>query len=133
MNLTPAMRDAILNHSDGTVSGRVQTLTALRKRGLIDDQDNMTPDGYAAIGGTVPNDGYPLTSEEAAVIGLPHSVAIGVESIANGEYGEEAMRLACTMDDRPGERATRWVARLRHKLNSAGEIEASEAIRLVAA
>lgn len=62
---------------------------------------------------------------------LPHPLMMSAAAIARGEYGDEAKRLAESMDDRPNERQTRWLARLRHKLNSAGLFEAADAIRLV--
>lgn len=62
---------------------------------------------------------------------LPHPLMMAAAAVARGEYGDEAKRLAEEMDDRPGERPTRWLGRLRHKLNSAHLYEAADAIRLV--
>lgn len=100
------------------------------------DSPNEGPEGddtgdYFSAGGagTVTAGGERV--QGPSVPELPHPLMMAAAAIARGEYGDEARRLAEGMDDRPGERQTRWLARLRHKLNSAGLFEAADAIRLV--
>ncbi len=92
---------------------------------------------------TTPDPSQPVTEDVSAYLAhdyfgrnlhaLPVSTAVAVRQVADGEYGTRASSLARTMDDRNGERMTRWVARLRHKLTSAGLKDAADSLRLTPA